>query len=174
MTRKHSKQMKKTRSRIPDARRNREPKHVGSGLLERITFQYEGVLRAMPVKDFGSPANSLRGEFVAKRVAEILSRGLQAIFEPDVVKILDKAIREGSIKIEHSCEFLELLHGFVAACLIAGLDSYLKELEQTITRFEDTSIRAAGFAPDEVEILRKLAPEFSGTLDELVETCKAL
>lgn len=143
-------------------------------LLDQIANQYSSVIRTMPVKDMGRPANNWRGKFVAEKTAEILARGPQAIFDPQVVKILDRAVKEGLIEIEHSCEFHELLLGFVSACLIGGLDSYLKEMEETVSRFEDSSIRHLGLGPDEVELLRKLAPEFSGTIEELFATCRAL
>lgn len=174
MTGRHSRRMRKSRSRVPAVPGNRESMAEEFVLLDQIAIQYSSVIRTMPVKDMGSPANDRRGKFVAEKTAEILARGPQAIFDPQVVKILDRAVKEGSIEIEHSCEFHELLLGFVSACLIGGLDSYLRELETKVSRFEDSSIRGTGLGPDEVEILRKLAPEFSGTIEELFDTCRAL
>jgi len=174
MTGRHSRRMRKSRSRLPAVPGSHESMTDDFGLLGQIANQYSSVIRTMPVKDMGSPANNRRGKFVAEKTAEILARGLQAIFDPEVVKILDRAVKEGSIEIEHSCKFHELLLGFVSACLIGGLDSYLKELETSVSRFEDSSITSIGFGPDEIEILRKLAPEFSGTIEELFETCRAL
>jgi hypothetical protein len=142
--------------------------------LRCIVQRFQSVTTKMPVDQIGASANSVRAEFVAKRVERWIADGLRCLARASVKSLLNDGYSEMGVIIPPGQNVPLVLIGVVTDGLTRGLDNLLKKVEESTVDLSDDLLRSFGLTDDCIEVFRRLLPSYSGTLDELLEAAATL
>jgi hypothetical protein len=142
--------------------------------LRAIVQMFQSIIAKMPADQIGASANSMRAEFVAKRVERWIVDGPRCLARASVKSLLNDGYSEMGIIIPPGQNVPLVLIGVVTDGLIRGLDNLLKKVEKSTVDLSDDLLRSFGLTDDCIEVFRRLLPSYSGTLDELLEVAAVL
>jgi hypothetical protein len=142
--------------------------------LKHIVRSFRSVITAMPAESLGADNNSMRDDFIARRVNRWISEGPKCLQRSSVQSLLDIGFSKVGIIIPPAQHFVEVLTQVVSDGLTKGLENLLKALEVSAITSSDQSLKDMGLSEDGIEVFRRLLPSYSGTLDELLEVAAVL
>jgi hypothetical protein len=142
--------------------------------LKLIARSFQSVIAAMPAESLGADNNSMRDDFIARRVNRWISEGPKCLQRSSVQSLLDIGFSKVGIIIPPAQHFVEVLTQVVSDGLTKGLEKLLKTLEVSAITSSDQSLKDMGLSEDGIEVFRRLLPSYSGTLDELLEVSAVL
>ena len=157
------------------------PPPLPESLTDKLNFElrvivqmFQFIIARMPADQLGASENSMRAEFVTKRVERWIADYPKCLARASVKSILNDGSSEMGIFIPPGQNVQFVLIGLVTGGLIRGLDTLLKEVEASTANLSDELLRSFGLTDDGIEVFRRLLPSYNGTLDELLEAAAVL
>jgi hypothetical protein len=142
--------------------------------LKVIVRSFRSVIAAMPAESLGADNNSMRNDFIARRVNRWISAGPKCLQRDSVQSLLNVGYSQVGIIIPPGQYFVEALSQVVSDGLTKGLEKLLKALEVSAITSSDQSLKDMGLSEDGIEVFRRPLPSYSGMLDELLEVAAVL